>query len=130
MRRKNKDDLNLAIKELTEYCLSNNILAEFIKEHENEVYTMMDTLFNQERVTEIHEKNLVWEGYNNGFAEGEVKGRVEGRAEGEAKGRTEGENKLGALINSLINAGRNDEIQKVASDEKYRQEMYEEFGIK
>ena len=29
----------------------------------------MDTLFNQERITEIHEKNLVWEGYNNGFAE-------------------------------------------------------------
>ena len=43
--------------------------ADFIKEHENEAYTMMDTLFNQERITEIHEKNLVWEGYNNGFAE-------------------------------------------------------------
>ena len=122
MRRKNRDDLNLAVKELTEYCLSNNILADFIKEHENEVYTMMDTLFNQERVTEIHEKNLMWESYNNGVDDGKVKGRAEGRAEGE--------NKLGALINSLINAGRNDEIQKVASDEKYRQEMYEEFGIK
>ena len=114
MRRKHKDDLNLAVKELTEYCLSNNILADFIKEHENEVYTMMDTLFNQERVTEIHEKNLMWESYNNGVDDG----------------KTKGENKLGALINSLINAGRNDEIQKVASDEKYRQEMYEEFGIK
>ena len=118
MRRKNRDDLNLAVKELTEYCLSNNILADFIKEHENEVYTMMDTLFNQERVTEIHEKNLVWEGYNNGFAEGE------------AKGRTEGENKLGALIDSLIDAGRNDEIKKAASDTEYRQKLYEEFGIK
>ena len=113
MRRKNKDDLNLAIKELTEYCLSNNILAEFIKEHENEVYTMMDTLFNQERVTEIHEKNLMWESYNDG----------------KVKGRAEGENKIITLINSLINAGRNDEIQKVTSDAEYRQKLYTEFRI-
>ena len=48
----------------------------------------------------------------------------------EKKGEKKGENKLGALIDSLINAGRNDEIQKVASDEKYRQKLYEEFGIK
>ena len=59
---------------------------------------MIDTLFNQERITEIHEKNLVWEGYNNGFAEGEIKG----------------ENKLGALISFLINSGRNDEIPESA----------------
>ena len=113
MRRKNRDDLNLAVKELTEYCLSNNILAEFIKEHENEVYTMMDTLFNQERVTEIHEKNLVWEGYNNGFAEGEVKG----------------ENKLRTLFKALENAGRKDDAFKAASDTEYLQKLYEEFGI-
>ena len=122
MRRKNRDDLNLAVKELTEYCLSNNILADFIKEHENEVYTMMDTLFNQERVTEIHEKNLVWEGYNNGFAEGEVKGRAEGRAEGE--------NKLCTLFKALEEVGRKDDAFKAASDEKYLQKLYEEFGIK
>ena len=59
---------------------------------------MVDTLFNLERITEIHEKNLVWEGYNNGFAEGEFKG----------------ENKLGALISFLINSGRNDEIPESA----------------
>ena len=110
MRRKNRDDLNLAVKELTEYCLSNNILADFIKEHENEVYTMMDTLFNQERVTEIHEKNLMWESYNNGV--------------------DDGENKLGALFRALEEAGRKDDAFKAASDTEYRQKLYEEFGIK
>ena len=83
---------------------------------------MMDTLFNQERVTEIHEKNLVWEGYNNGFAEGEVKGRAEGRAEGE--------NKLCTLFKALEEVGRKDDAFKAASDEKYLQKLYEEFGIK
>ena len=110
MRRKNRDDLNLAVKELTEYCLSNNIPADFIKEHENEVYTMMDTLFNQERVTEIHEKNLMWESYNNGV--------------------DDGENKLGALFRALEEAGRKDDAFKAASDAEYRQKLYEEFGIK
>ena len=110
MRRKNRDDLNLAVKELTEYCLSNNILADFIKEHENEVYTMMDTLFNQERVMEIHEKNLMWESYNNGV--------------------DDGENKLGALFRALEEAGRKDDAFKAASDAEYRQKLYEEFGIK
>ena len=109
MRRKNRDDLNLAVKELTEYCLLNNILADFIKEHENEVYTMMDTLFNQERVTEIHEKNLMWESYNNGV--------------------DDGENKLGALFRALEEAGRKDDAFKAASDANYRQKLYKEFGI-
>ena len=49
--------------------------------------------------------------------------------EGERKGKVEGENKLGALIDSLIDAGRNDEIKKVTSDVEYRQKLYEEFGI-
>ena len=49
--------------------------------------------------------------------------------EREAKGEAKGENKLSALINSLIDAGRNDEIQKVTSDAEYRQKLYTEFGI-
>lgn len=86
---------------------------------------MIDTLFNQERITEIHEKNLVWEGYNNGFAEGETKGRSEGRTEG----RAEGENKLSTLFKALENAGRKDDAFKAASDIEYRHKLYVEFGI-
>ncbi|MGN0582479.1 MAG: hypothetical protein ACI4KB_07225, partial [Oscillospiraceae bacterium] len=62
----------------------------------------------------------------NGYDDGEAKGKEKGKDEG----RAEGENKLGALIDSLIDAGRNDEIKKAASDAEYRQKLYEEFGIK
>ena len=55
---------------------------------------------------------------------------AQGIAEGEAKGKAEGENKLSTLINSLIDAGRNDEIQMVTSDIEFRQKLYDEFGIK
>ena len=71
---------------------------------------MMDTLFNQERVTEIHEKNLMWESYNNGV--------------------DDGENKLRTLFKALEKVGRKDDAFKAASDEKYLQKLYEEFGIK
>ena len=133
MRKTYSHDLNLAVKKLTEYCLLNNILADFVKKHENEVYTMMDILFDQEYVTEIHEKNLVWESYNNGYddgvTKGEEKGRNEGRSEGRAEGRAEGENKLSTLFKALEKAGRKDDAFKAASDTEYRQKLYEEFGI-
>ena len=110
MRKTYNHDLNLAVKKLTEYCLLNNILADFVKKHENEVFTMMDILFNQEYVTEIHEKNLMWESYNNGV--------------------DDGENKLGALFRALEEAGRKDDAFKAASDAEYRQKLYKEFDIK
>ena len=64
MREKYPSDLNTAVQELVEYCINNNILSEFVKEHRDEVYEMMDVLFNQEYVTQVHEDNLVWQGYN------------------------------------------------------------------
>ncbi|MDO5147880.1 MAG: hypothetical protein Q4D76_00640 [Oscillospiraceae bacterium] len=117
MRKTYSHDLNLAVKKLTEYCLLNNILADFVKKHENEVFTMMDILFDQEYVTEIHEKNLVWESYNDGMNKGEEKGRAEG------------ENKLRTLFRALEEAGRKDDAFKAASDTEYLQKLYEEFGI-
>ncbi|MDO5151662.1 MAG: hypothetical protein Q4D76_20120, partial [Oscillospiraceae bacterium] len=61
--------------------------------------------------------------------ENEVKKMSEGFRQIIAESEANGENKLSALINFLIDAGRNDEIQKVTSDVEYRQKLYEEFGI-
>ncbi len=56
-------------------------------------------------------------------------GRVVGRAEGRAEGHQAGEDKLARLIDALINAGRNDDIAKVATDKNYREKLYLEFNI-
>jgi len=58
-----------AVQELVEYCINNNILSEFVKEHRDEVYDMIDVLFNQDYVTQVHENNLLWQGYNQGKEE-------------------------------------------------------------
>ena len=76
-------------------------------------------------VPEEKEVKKMSEGLKKYLEEREDKVRIES----EAKGRDEGEKKLGALIDSLINAGRNDEIKKVTSDAEYRQKLYVEFGI-
>lgn len=64
MRNRYPNDLKKAVQELVEYCTENDILSAFVKEHRDEVYEMMDVLFNQEYVTQVHEDNLVWQGYN------------------------------------------------------------------
>ena len=34
---------------------------------------MVDVLFNQEYVTDVHEKNLIWQGYDNAAREFQIK---------------------------------------------------------
>lgn len=49
--------------------------------------------------------------------------------EAEDRGRKEGENRMGQLINVLLRDGKSDELQKVATDESRRMELYRQRGI-
>ena len=51
------------------------------------------------------------------------------RMEGRAEGRTEGEDKMNRLILSLIQAGRQEDIEKAAKDKKYRDQLYKKYGV-
>lgn len=67
-------------------CCDENILMPFLASRQKEVQDIMVTLFNQERVTEIHEYNLAKEARQEGRQEGHQEGRQEGRQEGIEKG--------------------------------------------
>ncbi len=54
---------------------------------------------------------------------------AEGHAEGRAEGRAEGANLLGALISKLIKLGRNQDIERAATDSEYCQQLYRELDI-
>ena len=45
------------------------------------------------------------------------------------EGRAEGEDKMNRLILSLIQTGRQEDIEKVAKDKKYRDLLYKEYRI-
>lgn len=63
-----------AVEETLRICCEESILMPFLASRQKEVSDIMVTLFNQERVTEIHEYNLA--------KEARQKGREEGREEG------------------------------------------------
>ncbi|MCD7855154.1 MAG: hypothetical protein LUG66_06030 [Clostridiales bacterium] len=71
-----------AIAKTIEICKNEDVLSEFLKEHEKEVVTIMRSLFDQEKALEIY--------FYNVRKDAEEEGRAEGRAEGEAKGRVKG----------------------------------------
>ena len=51
------------------------------------------------------------------------------RTDALAEGAMKGENKLGQLVLKLISLGRNQDIEKVANDPTYREQLYTELGI-
>lgn len=51
------------------------------------------------------------------------------KAEGEAEGEARGEARLSNLIKMLLGAGRSEDIERVASDAAYREQLFKEFGI-
>ena len=59
-----------------------------------------------------------------------AKGQSQGITQGITQGIAQGETKLAMLINRLLTLGRNDDVQRVTTDEMYRQKLYEEFNIK
>ena len=67
----------------------------FLKAREKEVAEIMVTLFNQQKVMEIHDYHVALEAREDGLKEG----RAEGRAEGHAEGMTDGALKV---IRSLM----------------------------
>ena len=69
------------------------------------------------------------QGRAEGRAEGREEGREEGRAEGKAEGREEGIERYGLLVNSLLDAGRVDDIRKASADPAFRDSLFAEFGI-
>ena len=74
-----------AIEETLRRCIEENVLAPLLMTRQKEVAEIMVTLFDQEKVMEIHDYHVAEaarkDGIQRGRAEGQAKGRAEGRAE-------------------------------------------------
>ncbi len=92
-----------------------------MQDRRTEVQSIMMTLFDNESIITMFENSKIAEGRAEGMEKGMEKGRAERRAEGA--------NLLGALISKLIKLGRNHDIERVATDSEYRQQLYKEFQI-
>ena len=91
-----------AIDETLRICREEGILTPFLASREKEVKDIMFTLFDQEWVTQVHEKNLAREIATAAKAEGMREGRQEGMREGKQEGERIGTLKnLRNLMDSL-----------------------------
>ena len=57
-------------------------------------------------------------------------GKDEGIAEGHKEGLRKGESRLAELLQILSAEGRDDDIRRAISDQIYREQLYQETGIK
>ena len=88
-----------AIEETIRRCIEENILAPFLMTRQKEVAEIMVTLFDQEKVMEIHDYHIAEAARKDGIQRGRAEGRTEGRVEGAVEGT------LRSLQNLIKNLG-------------------------
>lgn len=69
-KRREYDRTQRAIEEILKQCKEENILTPFLSSRKKEVQNIMVTLFDQEKVLEIHDYNVAKEARQKGIEEG------------------------------------------------------------
>ena len=118
-----------AAEETIRVCKDRGVLKEYLTRHEKEVMNHMIMLFEQEEAVKRYGMSMRQEGIEEGRAEGRVEGRAEGRVEGRVEGQAKGMDLFGRLLNKLLSLGRNEDVERVASDAAYREQLFKEFKL-
>ena len=95
-----------AIDETIRICIAENVLAPFLASRQKEVLEIMVTLFDQEKIAEIHDYNVA------------KAARQEGHQLGRAEGREEG-------IRAMVSTLRSMSVEK----KQIAQKLAEQFGL-
>lgn len=101
------------LTETVRACINNGILADYLSRKGSEVVNMLMVEYDYKTDMEVQREEA----------------REKGMAEGRAEGRAEGESRLGKLISILLGKKCYNDAERVASDEKYREELYREYKL-
>lgn len=71
-----------AIEETLRRCIEENVLVPFLTTRQKEAAEIMVTLFDQEKIMEIHDNHVAEAARKDGLQEGRFEGRAEGITEG------------------------------------------------
>lgn len=102
-------DSSVAIGKAIDVCIDDGILEEILRNHREEVHSMLLTEYDEQAHIK-NEREIALE-----------KGREEGRKEGESR--------LAKLVQILLDAGRNDDLNLAMEDTSYRKQLFEEFNL-
>ncbi|MDE6662730.1 MAG: Yae1 family protein [Lachnospiraceae bacterium] len=118
-----------AVEKAVDYCIKNGILSDFLSKNRAEAIEVSIFEYDEEK----HMKSEREWAYNNGLAEGRQLGLTEGKqlglSEGKQLGIKEGEQRLLKLQQLLLEAGRNEDLKRIFSEEAYREQLYQENNL-
>ena len=106
-----------AVEKAVDYCIKNGILSDFLSKNRAEAIEMSIFEYDEEK----HMKSEREWAYNNGHKDG--------LAEGKQLGIKEGEHRLLKLYQLLLESGRNEDLNRIFSDEAYREQLYQENNL-
>ena len=104
--------LSDAVETAVEHCIQNGILEEFLTKNRAEAIAMSIFEYNEEQ----HLKSEREQAYQNGRDDRVAIGRKEGYREGESC--------FAHLLQILMDTGRSEDINRVITDQTYREQLY------
>ena len=102
-----------AVLETLRICRDRNVLKDYLKKREKEVFNIMIELFNQEHAVQAYGKSM----------------QEKGIKIGEKRGEKNGKNQLAQLIAKLFDLGKIDDVEKVSKDPEYREQLLKDYGL-
>ena len=126
-----------SIRKAMDECRLEGILADLLSRCQTEVFDMLLTEYDEEKVRDY----LRREAWGDGWEEGRENGRREGRKIGEKQGRKIGEKQgrelgranaleqVNRLNRLLIEEGRYEELKRASEDAEFQQTLFAAYGI-
>ena len=102
-----------AAMETLRICRDRNVLKDYLKKREKEVFNIMIELFNQEHAVQAYGKSM----------------QEKGIKIGEKRGEKNGKNQLAQLIAKLFDLGKIEDAEKVSKDPEYREQLLKDYGL-
>ncbi len=113
--------LTEAVDRAVNECIREGILRDFLLANKAEVKKMSIYEYDEEATKKLIAKNA--------YEDGMLEGITQGISQGISQGIAQGESRLACLIQGLVEAGRSEELSKVAEDREYRNQLYKEFNL-
>jgi len=106
-----------AAMETLRICRDRNVLKDYLKKREKEVFNIMIELFNQEHAVQAYGKSM------------QEKGIKIGEKIGEKRGVKRGEKNIIRLFSKLHELGKNEDTEKALKDPKYLEKLLKDYGV-
>ena len=121
------DAVEEAMESAVDYCIKNNILRDFLREHRSEVIMSLLTEYDEEETMGYVRRDAYRDGEKAGMEKGMQQGIEKGKKQGIQQGLQQGGiAKLISMVNKKIQKGKN--IEEIAEDLEEDKETIEKIA--